>query len=243
MPGNVISCGETAVPLAAEGGKLQLGYWSIRGLAEPIRLALEHVGAEYDDVRIDAGPADSDEYKQHWMKKVKPQLAEKHAFINLPYMFDGDQLIPQSNAILRHIARKYPALYGPNATATDVILDAGVDFDNAFTGMCYGRYNEMKEELHGDFGWWGGLDKFEAVARQGSGASLAGGEGPTIADFKVWETLRKIELMVPGTLQKKGLTALTKFYETMNKLPAIEAYIKSGRAIEHPCNNPHAQWK
>jgi|AntAceMinimDraft_5_1070358.scaffolds.fasta_scaffold320228_2 hypothetical protein len=52
----VLSPSETSVPLMQlDKGRPTLVYWSIRGLAQACRLALEFSGEPYDDVRIDAG--------------------------------------------------------------------------------------------------------------------------------------------------------------------------------------------
>jgi len=40
-----------------------LGYWDIRGLAEPIRLLLEHVEANYEDRRMNMSKPSWLEYK------------------------------------------------------------------------------------------------------------------------------------------------------------------------------------
>ena len=72
--GIVVLCPPAPVP--TDAARTCLCYWGIRGLAQPIRLALEHAGARYDDVRIDAGAADSDDYKQVWFR-AKPQVGER----------------------------------------------------------------------------------------------------------------------------------------------------------------------
>ena len=36
---------------------LTLGYWKIRGLAEPIRVLLHYLGVEYKDEFYEVGPA------------------------------------------------------------------------------------------------------------------------------------------------------------------------------------------
>ncbi|XP_070575707.1 glutathione S-transferase Mu 1-like isoform X4 [Ptychodera flava] len=79
-----------------------LGYWKVRGLAQPIRYILEYAGIEYEEKFYELGPAP--EYsKDSWLK-------EKHnlglSFPNVPYMFDGDIKLTQSNIILRYLAGK-----------------------------------------------------------------------------------------------------------------------------------------
>ena len=70
-------------------------------------MALEHAGATYDDVRIDAGDASSREYKRNWFD-VKPRVGMPCT--NLPYILDGGLAIAQSGAILRHVGRQYKML-------------------------------------------------------------------------------------------------------------------------------------
>ena len=66
-------------------------YWNIRGLAQPIRLALELAGAKYVDVRIEAGPAGSPEYKTAWTRVVS---AAVHASLCPPSAASNSHLIP-----------------------------------------------------------------------------------------------------------------------------------------------------
>jgi glutathione S-transferase len=76
-----------------------LGYWDIRGLAEPVRLLLEHAGVDYEDRRINMT-------KPSWLE-YKTSLG--YDFPNLPYYEEpGGVKLTQSNAILRHLGRRYP---------------------------------------------------------------------------------------------------------------------------------------
>eukprot|EP01052_Picozoa_sp_SAG31_P019441 SAG31_NODE_1416_length_8441_cov_11.436706_5_plen_257_part_00 len=180
MPGNIIMCPQDApIAGAATPAKLCTAYWDIRGLAQPIRLVLEYVGADFDDIRIDAGPlytkplhlqsarlaprlnapaAAADwragpgapgepAYKGHWFD-AKPDIGVN--FANLPYMIDGELRLVQSNAILRHLGRKFN-LMGASAeehAMLDVLLDQGADFDNEFTGLCYRGWTEEKKTVY-----------------------------------------------------------------------------------------------
>jgi glutathione S-transferase len=79
-----------------------LGYWDIRGLAQPIRLALEHSGLEWEDKLYVTGPAPTFD-KTCWFS-VKETLG--FDFPNLPWMVDGNVKLTQTMAILRYVARK-----------------------------------------------------------------------------------------------------------------------------------------
>jgi hypothetical protein len=81
------------------------------GRAEPARLLLSAVGAEWENVVPDWGTMKSD--------------AALYPFGQLPVMEDGGVLVSQSNAMLRHLGRKH-ALAGAGLAqqaAVDVLLD------------------------------------------------------------------------------------------------------------------------
>ena len=66
--------------------KLVIGYWEIRGLAQPIRYLLEFLQVEYEDKRYHYGEA-PDFNRESWFG-VKHTLG--FPFPNLPYLIDGD---------------------------------------------------------------------------------------------------------------------------------------------------------
>ncbi|XP_005891361.1 PREDICTED: glutathione S-transferase Mu 1-like isoform X2 [Bison bison bison] len=80
-----------------------LGYWDIRGLAHAIRLLLEYTDSNYKEKKYTMGDAPDYDRSQWLNEKSKLGLD----FPNLPYLIDGTHKLTQSNAILRHIARKH----------------------------------------------------------------------------------------------------------------------------------------
>eukprot|EP01049_Picozoa_sp_SAG25_P000628 SAG25_NODE_22_length_22323_cov_52.926874_13_plen_259_part_00 len=182
----IVSSGD--IPSAApEDGSLLVCYWNIRGLGQPIRLALEYCGAPCVDVRVEAGEPGQADYKQFWMgQKASLKLPFGG---NLPYMIDGDVHLVQSNAILRYVGRKYGLAGDGSAVQTatlDMLLDQLTDYDDAFTGTCYRN--------------WANKDAFLAEKVKGCLAGLAGALGdkpflvcdtPTVPDFKAFELLLK----------------------------------------------------
>ena len=69
--------------------KPTLGYWNIRGLAEPLRLMLAYGGVEYNDERIDFDPFPN--FRETWLKQ-KYEIGVP--LPNLPYYIDGDLKVP-----------------------------------------------------------------------------------------------------------------------------------------------------
>lgn len=113
----------------------KLGYWKIRGLAQPIRLLLAYTETEYEDVKYEAGgPPDYD--RSAWYS-VKETLGL--AFPNLPYYIDGDIKITQSNAILRYIGEKNKLAGSTEKDKVTVMIleNELMDFRNGFVRLCY----------------------------------------------------------------------------------------------------------
>ena len=233
--GIVVLCPPAPVP--TDAARTCLCYWGIRGLAQPIRLALEHAGARYDDVRIDAGAADSDDYKQVWFR-AKPQVGERVPFPNLPYLLDGDVRISQSSAILRHVGRAHGLLgdgTAAGAARVDFVLDQLVDFDNAFTGTCYRNWAARDDYF--EHKMRPALAQFESLLGD---ERFFAGAAPSVADFKAYEAFDKCAIAAPGCLD--ALPKLGAFVARVAALPRVAAYLASERCIARPLNNPHAQF-
>lgn len=90
--------------------KIEVGYWSIRGLGAPLRMMLMFGGPrpQYElqlvtyDIEYNA---DMEVNADCWFVP-KVELKTQNPFINLPYAIDNDLLISQTNAIFAHLGRK-----------------------------------------------------------------------------------------------------------------------------------------
>ncbi len=78
--------------------KPRLGYWSLRGRAQPIRLLLSYTKTDFEDFQY-SGP-------EKWFGP-----SDKNGlgldFPNLPYLIHGDVKLTETNAILKYVAKKY----------------------------------------------------------------------------------------------------------------------------------------
>eukprot|EP00633_Aureoumbra_lagunensis_P008527 CAMPEP_0197323034 /NCGR_PEP_ID=MMETSP0891-20130614/70271_1 /TAXON_ID=44058 ORGANISM="Aureoumbra lagunensis, Strain CCMP1510" /NCGR_SAMPLE_ID=MMETSP0891 /ASSEMBLY_ACC=CAM_ASM_000534 /LENGTH=237 /DNA_ID=CAMNT_0042815581 /DNA_START=350 /DNA_END=1063 /DNA_ORIENTATION=- len=228
-------------PLDCVNNKDTYVYWDICGLQAPIRLALALANADYVEVRLDPGDPNTPDYKGAWFAK-KPALSKKGCpFPNLPYamMTDGSYLV-QSNAILRAIGYKYN-LIAHNISLMDQALDQATDLDATITGACYRDFSSLKlyfiqklpQQLH-DWAKFLGDKPFMA------------GDSVSIADCKVYEIFRKLQIIANEHALPDLFAAtpqLATYIQRFESIPAISKYQASDTYMSRPLNNPHAQFR
>ena len=230
------------VPSKPIDDKLTIIYWDICGLSQPLRLALAlaGAGADYVDVRIDALDASSPQYKQVWFD-AKDRVGKAVPFPNLPYLLDGDVGLSQSNTCLKYIGRKY-GLMGDDDTLTDFVLDQATDFDGAVTGRCYRDIGSLKAWILDELPWH--LEQWQTLL---GGKAFLAGETCTIADAKLYETLRKLirieadERVLTSTMAKFPI--VLEYVARFEAQPRIKAYMESSAYMAAPMNNPHAKMR
>lgn len=213
-------------------GKLVLGYWPIRGLAERIRLVLEYTGLQYEQVFY----YEHDEDK--WFKEDKPKHLEKNPAANLPYLIDGEKIISESTAIIVHVCHKANRqdLLGRNAeeqVALATVFGVYKDFIPSLSKLAYTPDpNTSWEDSLEAFakGAEGYLKKFSGLL--GEKEYLCG--GITWIDFVLADTLQVLNLMNPKILANHA--NLVKLQERIWSLPELQAYFGSSRWQEHPVN-------
>ncbi len=71
---------------------ITVGYWSIRGLAAPLRMMVMYAGRALNNVMYDCADVNGHFDRSEWLTK-KPALKDKNPFMNLPYVIDGDKVI------------------------------------------------------------------------------------------------------------------------------------------------------
>eukprot|EP01006_Ploeotia_vitrea_P057560 TRINITY_DN68190_c2_g1_i1.p1 TRINITY_DN68190_c2_g1~~TRINITY_DN68190_c2_g1_i1.p1 ORF type:complete len:240 (+),score=115.38 TRINITY_DN68190_c2_g1_i1:51-770(+) len=224
--------------------KYILGYWAIRGLANPIRMMLEWAGADWEDELYVQG--DGPEFSREEWNSVK--YKQGLDFTNLPYLKHGDVRLTQSNAIARYVARSLgKGLYPSEASVAelgyvDMLTEVAMDLRNDIIRCCYGRKEEYPARLQ----------RFQArfppvlaqlVAYKNKhvtqGPWLVGKDGKlSFVDFILWELLDQIRIMWPDAWSKDD-KVVVDFMAAFESQPAIAAYLKSDRAIK-PANNKTA---
>lgn len=212
---------------------ITLAYWDIRGLAQPIRMLLEHTGTEYKEKQYKCGPA-PDFDKSCWFE-IKETLG--FDFPNLPYMIDGDIKITQSNAILRYVGRK-TGLDGKteeDKVRVDMMCDNAMDFRNGFVKLCYNpKFDDYKTDYIKNLP--ATLKRFSDFlgTRQYFAADYI-----TYPDFHMYEMLYSHKQLASEEVEK--FPNLIAFIERIEKLPKIADFLSSDRSPK-PMNNKMAKF-
>ncbi|XP_071181481.1 glutathione S-transferase Mu 4-like [Mytilus edulis] len=212
-----------------------LGYWKIRGLAQPVRLLQNYVGEDFEDVQYEQG--DGPGFSRECWTSVKNTLGLP--FPNLPYYIDGDIKITQSNSILRYIAKKHDLLGKTTQEIVDcdVMLENAMDFRNGTVRLAYnGDYEKLKEDYFKNLQPM--LAKFEEFLAD---KNFFTGANVTVCDFPMYELLDQHKIMKPGILD--SYPKLSAFVARFEELPAIKKYMSSDKFMKRPINNKSAAFK
>jgi len=196
-----------------------LGYWSIRGIAEPIRYLLHYTGTEYVDKQYQIGP-DLATYKDAF-RNEKDKLGLE--FPNVPYYIDGDLHITESRAILGHLGRKH-GLAGAceeDFYKLDVADGVLTDMGFHFVRLCYApQFEMMKEAFIAEV-----PAKMEKMSKLIWDGDYILGDKICFLDFLLFENLERYTALVPDCLAK--FPNLGSFHARVAALPAIAKYRES----------------
>uniref|UniRef100_H2ZQB3 glutathione transferase n=1 Tax=Ciona savignyi TaxID=51511 RepID=H2ZQB3_CIOSA len=217
-------------------GKIRLGYWDIRGRGQSIRLMLEYLGLDYDEIRYPRGDAPEFDCSIWLADKFKLGMD----FPNLPYLIDGDTRITESWAIMKHLGYKDNLLVpGNKEQQTRCNMAEGVleDFRVRFARLCYNQNfenltSEYLEYMHTKLNY---LDKFLDGSKWLVGAKL------TYVDFLFCEILDQIRICFPGCLESYG--HVTPYLARFDALERIASYRASDRYRKFPVNSKIAGWR
>ncbi|KAF7492544.1 hypothetical protein SSS_10122 [Sarcoptes scabiei] len=198
--------------------KPTLGYWNIRGLAQPIRMMLSYAGVDFVDKRYNYGPA-PDFDRSEWLNE-KFNLGLD--FPNLPYYIDGDVKLTQSLAILRYLARKHK-LDGHNEQEWLRIALCEQQIVDLYMAMGRISYDPNFEKLKPDY-----LEKLPDNLKLFSeflgDHPFVAGTNLSYVDFFVYEYLIRLKAMTPEVFAK--FQNLGNYVNRFESMPKISAYLK-----------------
>jgi glutathione S-transferase len=229
--------------------RFELGYWAIRGLAQPIRFLLAHAMVEISEVRFGINQDGSliEDESPDWQDHKD---ALSLPFANLPYLIDlerPDEIrLTQSNAIMRFLARRFD-YYGDSVieqTWIDLLQDEAYDFRNLIVETAYTldpdygqAFEEFKSTSAPRY-----LNGFEYHLSNRKLQSCFVGSRISLVDFILYELIWQVRLMVPGSITVINRPTLHSFLESFEKISQITAYMAGDDYIDRPINSPWASF-
>jgi len=223
-----------------------LGYWDIRGLAQPIRNLLKLAGVEFNNKLYQFGHgssvADLESVAQHWYKE---KFTHGLDFPNLPYWIDGDVKLTQSLAILKYLARKHGMI------AKDIVLLAKQemveqqlnDFWRPLVAMGYAdfqqksetEFQEQKNEYEKTT-----LPQHLEVLNNYLGDNQWFTTEFSYVDVLAYELIDWFRIFSPNTVAK--YSNLVNFLTRFENLPMIKQYFSSDEYKNWPLFSSMARW-
>lgn len=165
----------------------------------------------------------------------KGDLKKSCLFGQLPRFQDGDLVLYQSNAILRHLARNH-GLYGENAweaTQIDMVNDGVEDLRLKYVRLIYQNYDAGKAEYIEALP--GQLRPFENLLSQNDGGKgFIVGKKISFADYNLLDILHLHLVLAPDCLASYPL--LAGYVQRLNNRPHLKAYLESDARKQRPIN-------
>eukprot|EP00656_Telonema_subtile_P019961 TRINITY_DN21149_c0_g1_i3.p1 TRINITY_DN21149_c0_g1~~TRINITY_DN21149_c0_g1_i3.p1 ORF type:complete len:202 (-),score=59.41 TRINITY_DN21149_c0_g1_i3:28-633(-) len=151
---------------------MEVGYWHIRGLGAPLRMLCEYAGPEsYSNKTFQVCGEPGSWDLSSWFD-TKPALKERNAFMNLPYILDGEVVVAHTLACMQYAGKKF-GLYGSDAAQerqVHQVLCEVQDLRNAAVGVFYSGESKERLRAHLQGPCVNSYGKFEAWLQQHSTA-------------------------------------------------------------------------
>ncbi|XP_062823176.1 glutathione S-transferase P isoform X1 [Anolis carolinensis] len=205
-------------------GKYTLTYFPIRGRGETTRMLLADQKQEWSEDVVT---------REIWQKG---DLKKSCVFGQVPRFQDGDFVLVQSNAILRHLARNH-GLYGQDAreaTLLDMVNDGVEDLRVKYSRLIYQNYEAGKAEYIEALP--AQLRPFEnLLAQNDGGKGFIVGKKISFVDYNLLDILQLHLVLAPNCLDSFPL--LAAYVQRLNARPHLKTYLESEGRKQRPINN------
>jgi len=226
-----------ALCAASKDGKIEMGYWAIRGLGAPCRMMLEHAALDYTDYQV--------KEPGQWFGPKKEEIKKMNPLANLPYLIDGDVCVCQTNAVLSYLGDRC-GLNGKTVAERLLIvqfLEEVYDLRNRVIELVYPFKEVCRDQADHDSKMaahlgGGAKDNYAKFEECVTGPFLLGEEICT-GDFHLFEMLDQHEIMAKKTGAESLLTGypkLTAFHAAFKAAPTLAKYFASD-SYKLPLNN------
>lgn len=211
----------------------ELLYFAVHGRAEPIRLLFALAGQPFQNRAVD---------RDAWAK-LKPEMPLGQMPVLVERDENGERMIPHSQAILRHLARRFGLAGKTEAEMVDVdvvaetVVDAGAGVGALVFGP--GRGDAAAYAKHfGDVWPMHGKRLEKLLAKNPSGSGFFVGSQATVADVVAFQLLHAHLALSPTSLD--AFSTLRAFHDRMAALPQWKSYVDQRPAHEGGAARPPA---
>ena len=202
----------------------RLFYWALRGRGEQIRLLLNELEQDYEDVHV---TKDGD------FLRLKGEGPGRLYFGSVPMLEDDFKLV-QGPVIMNYLGRKHGIMPGDlrAAARVEAMVLGAEDMRMAYFRLSGDdeRAAERRRKFVG--GEWRDrwLSAWDGLLEINGDNCYLVGPSVTQADVAVWDALDAILTRIEGA-SFGAFRRVEKFYEAVAARPAIAAYLASGRRL------------
>ncbi len=203
----------------------RLFYWALRGRGEQVRLLLNELEQDYEDIHV---------VKDADFRKMQQQGPGTLHFGSVPMLQDGDFKLVQGPVIMNYLGRKHAIMPSDfqAAAKTEAMVLGAEDMRMAYFRLLGdGDRAAERRSKFVDGEWrdrwlpaWDGLLELNGNNGYLVGTSL------TQADLAVWDALDAIITWIDGA-SFGAFWRVEKFYESISVRPAIAAYLASDKRL------------
>jgi glutathione S-transferase len=206
-------------------GAYKLMYWNKRGRGEQVRLLLNELAADYEEIPVEPG--------SQRFREIQAQGPGVLYFGAVPMLEDGSFRLCQGPVILSYLAQKHgiaPAGLQARARA-DAIAWGAEDLRSAYFGLFQGDAAARQAAFVA--GPWRErwLTSLDGLLELNGGTGFFVGGTLSHADIAVWDVLDSITAWVEGATLA-GFPRLERFFAAIAARPRIAAYLASARRPE-----------
>ena len=209
-----------------------LGYWSIRGRAQPIRLLFEYLQVQYTEKRY-KDPAE-------WFERDKVGLELDYP--NLPYLIEGTAKLTETFTIMKYLCLKHNRADLTGRTADDALRLSTVQgvltdlINDTYSLCCDEEFRKIKDEIY----------MIKLKPRLQSFSKSLGRNDFIIGrlsylDFVLFEIMEMYVALDSNWMEE--FQNLLGLHKRIRQIPAIKNYMDSNRYIKKPFLLPElAEW-
>jgi glutathione S-transferase len=210
---------------ATGAGAYRLFYWALRGRGEQVRLLLNELRQDYEDVHVG---------KDDDFPRLRREGPGTLYFGSVPMLQDGEFKLVQGPAIMNYIGRKHGIMPSDiqAAARTEAMVLGAEDMRMAYFRLLGDTDHAVERRSRFVAGAWHErwLSAWDGLLDLNGDNGYLVGPALTQADLAVWDALDAIVTWIEGA-RFGSFARVEQFYESIRARPAIAEYLGSDRRL------------